>query len=82
MDQLHEKLKGLSVAEKENQLDMEAGVPVTEEKEEDILAEGIWLGRVEPKHVEAIIDEVILKGKVFKDLYRGGLPSKYANLHF
>ena len=50
--------------------------------EEDVQAEGIWLGRVEPKHVDAIIEQVILKGHIFKELYRGGLPSKFANLQF
>jgi len=34
---------------------------------------GIWYGRVEPKHVEGIISETILKGNVVKDLFRGGI---------
>lgn len=51
-------------------------------RDAEVQAEGIWLGRVEPKHVEAIIEEVILKGRVFKELYRGGLPSKFASLQF
>ncbi|CAL3971990.1 unnamed protein product [Diplocarpon coronariae] len=34
---------------------------------------GIWYGRVEPKHVEGIIRETILGGKVIEDLFRGGI---------
>jgi hypothetical protein len=37
---------------------------------------GIWYGRVEPKHVEGIIKETILGGKVIKDLFRGGIGPK------
>jgi (2Fe-2S) ferredoxin len=33
----------------------------------------IWYGRVEPKHVEGIIQETILGGKVIEDLFRGGI---------
>ena len=34
---------------------------------------GIWYGRVEPKHVEGIITETILGGRVIKELFRGGI---------
>ena len=34
---------------------------------------GIWYGRVEPKHVEGIIQETVLSGKVIEDLFRGGI---------
>lgn len=34
---------------------------------------GIWYGRVEPKHVEGIIQETLLSGKVIADLFRGGI---------
>ncbi|KAK4127499.1 hypothetical protein N657DRAFT_661605 [Parathielavia appendiculata] len=34
---------------------------------------GIWYGRVEPKHVEGIVGETILKGRVIKELFRGGI---------
>lgn len=33
---------------------------------------GIWYGRVEPKHVEGIVQETIKKGNVIKELFRGG----------
>ncbi|KAK0626502.1 Sucrase/ferredoxin-like-domain-containing protein [Immersiella caudata] len=34
---------------------------------------GIWFGRVEPKHVEGIVRETILKGNVIEELFRGGI---------
>ncbi|KAH8689664.1 Sucrase/ferredoxin-like-domain-containing protein [Talaromyces proteolyticus] len=34
---------------------------------------GIWYGRVEPKHVEGIVEETIFKGNVVEDHFRGGI---------
>jgi (2Fe-2S) ferredoxin len=34
---------------------------------------GIWYGRVEPRHVEGIVGETILKGRVIEELFRGGI---------
>jgi (2Fe-2S) ferredoxin len=34
---------------------------------------GIWYGRVQPKHVEGIIQETILGGRVIEELFRGGI---------
>lgn len=34
---------------------------------------GIWYGRVEPKHVEGIVEETILKGNVIADKFRGAI---------
>lgn len=34
---------------------------------------GIWYGRVEPKHVQGIIHETIIKGTVIADMFRGGI---------
>jgi (2Fe-2S) ferredoxin len=34
---------------------------------------GIWYGRVEPKHVNGIVRETILGGKVIEELFRGGI---------
>lgn len=34
---------------------------------------GIWYGRVEPKHVEGIVDQTIIQGKVIADQFRGGI---------
>ena len=33
----------------------------------------IWYGRVEPRHVEGIIEETVVNGTVIQDLFRGGL---------
>jgi hypothetical protein len=34
---------------------------------------GIWYGRVEPKHVDGIVKETIVGGKVIEELFRGGI---------
>lgn len=34
---------------------------------------GIWYGRVEPKHVEGIVQETLLEGKVIEEMFRGGI---------
>lgn len=34
---------------------------------------GIWYGRVEPKHVEGIVRETVLGGRVIEELFRGGI---------
>lgn len=34
---------------------------------------GIWYGRVNPEHVEGIVRETILKGRVIEELFRGGI---------
>ncbi|KAL4877673.1 Sucrase/ferredoxin-like-domain-containing protein [Aspergillus karnatakaensis] len=34
---------------------------------------GIWYGRVEPQHVEGIVEETVLGGNVVKDHFRGGI---------
>lgn len=38
-----------------------------------LAGKGIWYGRVEPRHVEGIIEETIFKGRVIADLFRGGI---------
>lgn len=38
-----------------------------------LAGKGIWYGRVEPKHVQGIVEETILKGKVVADHFRGGI---------
>jgi len=37
---------------------------------------GIWYGRVEPKHVEGIVQATLLEGKIIEELFRGGVNSK------
>lgn len=34
---------------------------------------GVWYGRVEPRHVEGIISETILGGRVIQELFRGAI---------
>lgn len=34
---------------------------------------GLWYGRVEPKHVEGLIEETIVKGNIVADMFRGGI---------
>lgn len=41
--------------------------------EHPLAGHGIWYGRVEPKHVQGIIHETILKGTVIADMFRGGI---------
>lgn len=37
---------------------------------------GIWYGRIEPRHVDGIVRETLLKGNVVKDLLRGGIDAE------
>jgi len=37
---------------------------------------GIWYGRVEPKHVEGIVQETLLGGRVIEDHFRGGIKEE------
>lgn len=34
---------------------------------------GIWYGRVEPRHVQGIIEQTLMQGKVIQELFRGGV---------
>lgn len=34
---------------------------------------GIWYGRVEPRHVQGIVQETIKRGNVIADMFRGGI---------
>lgn len=38
-----------------------------------LAGKGIWYGRIEPKHVEGLVEETILGGKVVTDHFRGGV---------
>ncbi|KAH0542421.1 hypothetical protein FGG08_003176 [Glutinoglossum americanum] len=42
----------------------------------DLAGKGIWYGRVEPRHVEGIIEETIVKGRVIGELFRGGIDKE------
>ncbi|PGH10746.1 hypothetical protein AJ80_07396 [Polytolypa hystricis UAMH7299] len=38
-----------------------------------LAGKGIWYGRIEPRHVEGIVQETILHGRVISDHFRGGI---------
>ena len=38
-----------------------------------LAGKGIWYGRVKPQHVEGIVRETIMGGRIIKDLFRGGI---------
>lgn len=38
-----------------------------------LAGKGIWYGRIEPRHVQGIVEETILGGKVVADHFRGGI---------
>lgn len=44
--------------------------------EHPLAGSAIWYGRVEPKHVEGIIQETIVNGRLVKELWRGGMQKK------
>ncbi|UNI18661.1 Altered inheritance of mitochondria protein 32 [Purpureocillium takamizusanense] len=37
---------------------------------------GIWYGRVEPRHVEGLVRETVLRGTVVEDMFRGGIDAQ------
>ena len=41
---------------------------------------GVWYGRVEPKHVEGILDRTIREGQIIEELLRGIQPGQAAKL--
>lgn len=41
----------------------------------ELTGKGIWYGRVEPRHVQGIVEQTLLGGKVIADLFRGGVSS-------
>lgn len=49
------------------------GMRMADGKENPLAGCGIWYGRVEPKHVEGIVKETVLGGRVIEDLFRGGI---------
>ncbi|RAK99358.1 sucrase/ferredoxin-like domain-containing protein [Aspergillus ibericus CBS 121593] len=38
-----------------------------------LAGKGIWYGRIEPKHVQGVVEETILGGRVIADHFRGGI---------
>lgn len=49
------------------------GAKTADGKQHELAGCGIWYGRVEPKHVEGIVRETVLGGRVTEDLFRGGI---------
>ena len=45
----------------------------TEGATHPLAGHGVWYGRVEPRHVQGIIQETVLKGNVIAELFRGGI---------
>ncbi len=43
------------------------------EERSQLAGTGTWYGRVEPRHVEGIIWETILNGRIIQELFRGGV---------
>ena len=37
---------------------------------------GLWYGRVEPQHVEGLVDETVMRGNVVADMFRGAIDSQ------
>ncbi|KAG4417622.1 hypothetical protein IFR04_009267 [Cadophora malorum] len=49
------------------------GAKTADGKAHELAGCGIWYGRVEPRHVDGIIRETVLGGRVIEDLFRGGI---------
>jgi hypothetical protein len=49
------------------------GAKTADGRKSELAGCGIWYGRVEPKHIEGIVKETILGGRVIADLFRGGI---------
>ncbi|KAF3771005.1 hypothetical protein M406DRAFT_35166 [Cryphonectria parasitica EP155] len=45
-------------------------------KRHPLAGHGIWYGRVEPKHVQGIVQETVMRGNVVEDMFRGGITPK------
>ena len=54
-----------------------SGLFATEDDAPNALAGcGVWYGRVEPKHVEGVVEETVNKGRVIDELLRGVVEGK------
>ncbi|OJJ43743.1 hypothetical protein ASPZODRAFT_102456 [Penicilliopsis zonata CBS 506.65] len=51
------------------------GMTVSDSTMHPLAGKGIWYGRIEPKHVDGLVQETILGGKVVADHFRGGISS-------
>jgi hypothetical protein len=42
-------------------------------KSHPLAGHGVWYGRVEPKHVQGIVHETVIKGNVITEFFRGAI---------
>ena len=42
-------------------------------KENPLAGMGVWYGRVEPRHVEGLVEETLGRGRIVRELFRGAL---------
>ncbi|RAL12004.1 sucrase/ferredoxin-like domain-containing protein [Aspergillus homomorphus CBS 101889] len=52
---------------------MTAGRDASSSTSHPLAGKGIWYGRIEPKHVQGVVEETILGGRVIADHFRGGI---------
>lgn len=52
------------------------GLKLEDQSPHPLAGHGIWYGRVEPRHVEGIVAETVVKGNVVKDMFRGGIDGQ------
>lgn len=50
----------------------ERGDEILEQEKSPLAGKSIWYGRVEPKHIEGIVEQTIGHGKIIGELFRGG----------
>ncbi|KAK3901491.1 Sucrase/ferredoxin-like-domain-containing protein [Staphylotrichum tortipilum] len=58
------------------------GLKTQDGGEHPLAGHGIWYGRVEPRHVEGIVGETVLRGRVIEELFRGGIKQDGEILRF
>jgi leucyl-tRNA synthetase len=46
----------------------------------ELAGAGVWYGRVGPEHVEGVVGETVVKGRVVRVLLRGGMLRGGVNL--
>jgi hypothetical protein len=49
------------------------GMKTEDGRSHPLAGHGVWYGRVEPKHVQGIVSETIIKGNVIKGFFRGAI---------
>lgn len=52
------------------------GLKLDDGRPHPLAGHGIWYGRVEPRHVEGIVRETMVKGNVVEDMFRGGIDGQ------